>query len=193
MTFRSAPGLLPDRSVALPECAWRCPGLFRRPREFLFHPGAVGLLSIPPACQNCSHIDERVCDHSESDPPFHPFLSPIAAAVEPVPSFEHADPALAPRPPFLPLAEPAFLLVLASCRAVGRTIRDRDPLYPQRVCLPFVFRRIKTGIACQQLGRPPQPLLMEVHRSQQQRRVGWPLPAHRVVGNDLILGLLNLH
>ena len=73
------------------------------------------------------------------------------------------------------------------------TIWDRDPLHPQRMCLPFIFRRVKTGIAGQQLGRPPQPLLMQAHRFQQQGRVGRPLPAHRIVGNNLILGFLNLH
>ena len=83
--------------------------------------------------------------------------------------------------------------MLASCRAVGGTIRDRDPLHPQRVCLPFIFRRVKTGMACQQLGRPPQPLLMQAHRSQQQGRVGRPPPTHGIVGNNLILGFLNLH
>jgi hypothetical protein len=36
-------------------------------------------------------------------------------------------------------------------------------------------------------------LLMQAHRSQQQGRVGRPLPAHRIVGNNLILGFLNLH
>src|SRR5262249_55080592 len=122
-------------------------------------------LSVPPACQNSSHIDERVCDHPESDPPFHPFLSPIAAAVEPVPSFEHADSALAPRPPFLPLAEPAFLLVLASGRVGGGTFGDRAPLPPRRASPLFFFRRVKPGIPAQQLGRPPQPLLMPAHRS----------------------------
>ena len=63
------------------------------------------------------------------------------------------------------------------------TIWDRDPLHPQRMCLPFIFRRVKTGIAGQQLGRPPQPLLMQAHRRQQQGRVGRPLPAHRIVGD----------
>src|SRR6516164_7095736 len=190
----SGPRVVPDRSEALPECALVLPrAFFRRPREVLFPSRRRTALSIPPACQNSSHIDVRVCHHPASDPPFHPFLSPIAAAVEPVPSFEHADPALAPRPPFLPLAEPAFLLVLASGRAVGRTIRDRDPLHPQRVCLPLIFRGVKTSITSQPLGRPPQPLPMQAHRCQQQGRVGRPLPAHRIVGNNLILGFLYLH
>ena len=141
------------------------PRAFSVPEGSSVSPGRRTPLSAPPACQNSSHIDERVGDHPESDPPFHSFLSPIPAAVEPVPPFEHADPALAARPPFLPLAEPALLLVLAPRGAVGRTIRDRDPLHPQRVRLPFICRRVKTGIAGQQLGRPAQPLLMELHRS----------------------------
>ena len=78
-------------------------------------------LSTLPACQDSSHIDKCVGHYPESDPSFHAFLSPIPAAVEAVPPFEHADPALAARPPFLPLAEPAFLLVLPARRAPGRT------------------------------------------------------------------------
>src|SRR5207247_3670952 len=178
------------RVVQVPDSSWRgcCPGLLRSPEGTSVRPGCRTALSTPPACQNSSHVDECVGDHPESDPPVHPFLTPIPAAVQPVPPLEHADPALTARPPFLPLAEPAFLLVLPARRAARRTILDRDPLHPQRLCLPFIFRRVKPGITGQQLGRPPQPLLMEVHRSQQQSRVGRSLPAHRIVRNNLILG-----
>src|SRR5215831_4178820 len=140
MTFRAAPGLGQIDQGPCPSVHWCCPGFFRSPREVFSPAGGVRLY---PFLRLAKTLPILMSVSATTPNPTHrsiPFLSPIAAAVEPVPSFEHADPALAPRPPFLPLAEPAFLLVLASCRAVGGTIRDGDPLHPQRVCLPFIFR-----------------------------------------------------
>ena len=77
----SGPRGVPDRSGPCPSVRWCCPGLFRFPEGSCVSPGCRTALSIPPACQNSSHIDERVCNHPESDPPFHPCVSRIAAAV----------------------------------------------------------------------------------------------------------------
>src|SRR5215472_16160677 len=112
MIFPVRPGPRP-RGVALLPCSglhFCCPEL----------PYPGGRCSIPAGgprlyplfrLAKTAHIDKGVGDYPESQPPFHAFLSPIPAAVEAVPPFEHADPALAACPPFLPLAEPAFLLV----------------------------------------------------------------------------------
>src|SRR5215813_745816 len=125
MAFLAAPALC-QVFGGYSSCALVLPRVFRLPEASSVSPGCRTALSAPPACQNSSHIDERVGDHPETHPPFHAFLPPIPAAVEPVPPFEHADPALAACPPFLPLAEPALLLVLPPRHAVGRTIGDRD-------------------------------------------------------------------
>src|SRR5262249_9073390 len=75
------PRVMPDRSGPCPSVRWCCPGLFRSPEGSFVSPGCRTALSTPPACQNSSHIDERVSNHPESDPPFHPCVSPIPAAV----------------------------------------------------------------------------------------------------------------
>ena len=75
------PRVMPDRSGPCPSVRWCCPGLFRSPEGSFVSPGCRTALSTPPACQNSSHIDERVSNHPESDPPFHACVSPIPAAV----------------------------------------------------------------------------------------------------------------
>src|SRR5438093_12305492 len=108
MAFLASPGLC--RVVQGPYSSGRgcCPGLLRSPEGTSVRPGCRTALSTPPACQNSSHVDECVGDHPESDPPVHPFLTPIPAAVQPVPPLEHADPASQPVLHFCPLRNQRF-------------------------------------------------------------------------------------
>src|SRR6516162_9698356 len=81
--FSSGPRVVPDRSGALPECALLLPRAFSVPEGNSVSPECRSALSTPPDCQHSSHVDERVCDYPEPDPPFHALLSPISAAVSP--------------------------------------------------------------------------------------------------------------
>src|SRR6516225_1293118 len=77
----SGPRVVPDRSGALPECALLLPRAFSVPEGNSVSPECRSALSTPPDCQHSSHVDERVCDYPEPDPPFHALLSPLSAAV----------------------------------------------------------------------------------------------------------------
>ena len=63
--------------------------------------GGRGLL-----VEGAADVDEIVGDDAEADPAFHSVVALVAAAVEAVPAFGHADAALASGAPFLPLTEP---------------------------------------------------------------------------------------
>jgi hypothetical protein len=71
---------------------------------------------------------EVVGNHTEPDLDLtlHPGIAFVSAAVEPVPPLDHADAALAPGPPFLPIAELTLLLLAFALGALGRAIGDAD-------------------------------------------------------------------
>src|SRR5437764_370405 len=71
-------------------------------------------------------VEEIVGDHAEPDPALHSGFSLVAAAVEPVPPFDHADAAFASGPPFLAVAEPTLLLLAFALKTFGRAIGNRD-------------------------------------------------------------------
>ena len=75
-----------------------------------------------------ANVDEVVGNHTEPDPTLHPGIAFVSAAVEPMPTLDHADAALAPRPPFLPIAEPTLLLLAFALGALGRAIGNADAL-----------------------------------------------------------------
>src|ERR1035438_5301739 len=55
-------------------------------------------------------VDEIVGDHAEADPACHATITPVPTAVESVATLQHADAPFTAGPPFLPVAEPWFLL-----------------------------------------------------------------------------------
>ena len=71
-------------------------------------------------------VDEVVGNHTEPGLTLHPGIAFVSAAVEPVPPLDHADAALAPGPPFLPIAELTLLLLAFALGALGRAIGDAD-------------------------------------------------------------------
>src|SRR6266487_3802323 len=73
-----------------------------------------------------ANVDEVVGNHTEPDPTLHPGIAFVSAAIEPVPPLDHADAALAPGPPFLPIAEPTLLLLAFALGALGGAIGDAD-------------------------------------------------------------------
>src|SRR5437868_11671593 len=75
-------------------------------------------------------VEEIVGDHAEPDPALHSGIALVAAAVEPVPSFDHADAAFASGAPFLAAAEPALLLLAFALGAFGGAIGNRPRLTP---------------------------------------------------------------
>src|ERR1700681_1092750 len=57
-----------------------------------------------------------------------PRSPPVPAAVEPVAALQHADAAFTAGPPFLPVAEPGFLLFPLPFGALGVAIGNADAL-----------------------------------------------------------------
>ena len=73
-------------------------------------------------------VDESVGDDAEADPAFHSGVALVAAAVEAVSAFGHADAPLASGAPFLAVAEPALLLFAFARGAFGGAIGNADAL-----------------------------------------------------------------
>jgi hypothetical protein len=73
-----------------------------------------------------SHVDEIIGNHGESYPAFQSRFSFISAAIESVAPLDHANAPFASGPPFLALAEPAFLLFPLALGAFGGAIGNAD-------------------------------------------------------------------
>src|SRR5438874_1934732 len=72
-------------------------------------------------------------EHVAPGPALHSGIALVAAAVEPVPSLDHADAALASSAPFLAAAEPTLLLLAFALGAFGGTIGNGDAFDAHRV------------------------------------------------------------
>src|ERR1700738_5002164 len=68
----------------------------------------------------------HIPDHTEADPALHSSISSVPAAVETVPPLDHANASLAPGPPLLAVAEPAFLLLAFAFRALRVAVWNAD-------------------------------------------------------------------
>ena len=86
-------------------------------------------------CHPATDVDEGVGDDAEADPALHSTVAFVAAPIETVAPLYDADPSFTSRAPFLPVAEPPFLLHTIACRTLGGTIRYTDPFDAQ--CLGF--------------------------------------------------------
>src|ERR1035441_2370493 len=84
--------------------------------------------SFLPAGEDPADIDEVIADHTEPDPALHAALPLVAAAVEPAAALHHADAPFTTGPPFLPVAEPGFLLFPLPFGALGVAIGNADSL-----------------------------------------------------------------
>jgi len=83
----------------------------------------VGLLG-----HHAADVDQVVGNHPEADPALHSGISLVPAAIESVPSLDHADATLASGAPFLAVAESAFLLLAFALGALRGAIGDADAL-----------------------------------------------------------------
>jgi hypothetical protein len=89
------------------------------------------------SCFKCEGSDHDAClssksavrrDRAETNPALHAAFSPVAAATETMAALDDADAPLAPGAQFLPVAEPALLLLAPARRTLGGAIGDTDPL-----------------------------------------------------------------
>ena len=81
---------------------------------------------------DAADVDQVVGNHPEADPALDTGIPLVPAAIESMPSFDHADATLAAGPPFLAVAEPALLLLAqrrARCEASQHSQigSDRSP------------------------------------------------------------------
>ena len=99
------------------------------------------------ACfSSTADVDEVVGDHAEPDPALHAGIAFVAAAVEPVSPFDHADAPLASGPPFLAVAEPALLLLALALGALGGAIGNADAFDALAFAAPHSWRsRTRVG------------------------------------------------
>src|SRR6516225_7678226 len=135
-------------------------------------------------------VDQVVGDHAKADPALDAGLASVSAAVQTVPSLDHADAALGAGPPLLPLAEPALLLLALALRALGGAIRDANALDAFGLCGGLVFARVEAGIGGHQVRRAPQPRLMGLDRRHQDILVAGPPIVDLIGDDDLVLRLL---
>src|SRR6202011_1573470 len=94
------------------------------------------------------------------DPPLHSGIPLVQAAIEPVPSLDHADATLAAGPPFLAVAEPALLLLAFTLGAFGRAVGDADALDALGFRGRLVLGRVEAGIRRHQVRCATQRCLM---------------------------------
>src|SRR2546421_120709 len=108
-----------------------------------------------------------------------------------MPALEHTDAALTAGAPLLKLFEPALLLPLLARRTFGGMARNRNSAYSDLLSLGFIGSREESGIRSHLPWSIAKQFHMLFQSGHQQGRIGGPLLADLVVGNDLVLGLLN--
>src|SRR5215467_15859550 len=72
--------------------------------------------------QNPPNVDQVIGDNSESDPSIHPVLAAIPTPIQPVSSFQNADPTFATGSPLLAFSEPTRLLSFTNKRILCRPV-----------------------------------------------------------------------
>ena len=93
---------------------------------------------VAPLGQRASNINEVIRNHTEPDPAFHSIITFVPAAIETVPPLGDADAPLRSGPPFLTLAEPAFLLLAFAFCAFGGAIGNANAFDALRFGLSFL-------------------------------------------------------
>src|SRR5580658_4126908 len=138
-------------------------------------------------------VDDVVGDDAETHPAVHSDGTLVSAAVEAVSPFDDADASLASGAPFLAVAEPALSLLALAFRAFGRAIGNANALDPLRLCGGFILGGIECGVRRYQTRRASQQGLMGLDGRDQQVRIIGPLRVDLVIGDDLVLRLLQFH
>src|SRR5262249_2517685 len=91
-------------------------------------------------------VDDVVGDNAEANPAVHSVEAFVAAAIETVSPLDHADAPLASGPPFLPIAEPALLLLAFALGAFAGAIGNAHALDAHRLRRRVVFGGIEGGV-----------------------------------------------
>src|SRR5271157_2168417 len=112
-------------------------------------------------------MDEIVGDHSESHPALHPAISFVEASPQAVSSLENTDSALTTCPPFLPAAEPGFLLLPLPFGALGAAIGNADALHAFFVRLLFIGGRVEGRVTRDHAWRASQLLFVRLDTRNQ--------------------------
>lgn len=97
-------------------------------------------------------VDEIIRDHAQSDPPLHSVHALIAAAVETVPPFQHANASFAAGSPLLSLFEPAFLLLAFEFGAFGGATGNGNTFHTFLLRDGYIPGRIESGIGGGRVG-----------------------------------------
>src|ERR1700730_1334909 len=138
-------------------------------------------------------VDDVVGDDAESHPTVHSDESLVAAAVETMSPFDDADTALASGAPLLAVAEPTLFLLAFAFEAFGRAIRNADAFDTLRLRGGLILGGVERSVRRHQTRRASQPCLMRFDGCNQQVRIIRSPSVDFVIGDDLILRLLQLH
>ena len=149
-------------------------------------------------------VDEIIADHANAHPALHATITPVPAAVEPVAALQHADAAFTTGPPFLPVAEPGFLLFplpfgalsaqrsllsLPNLAAAVQTVvaapgQLRHPLIvadPAPLTVPQMITAMRRGI-----GRNPRLVPVPPRWLEKMFRLTGHLELYRPLGGPLV-------
>jgi len=143
-------------------------------------------------CHGIADGEEIVADHAPAHPTPHAVVALVSASVEAVAALDHADAPLGSGPPLLPVAEPALLLFAFALGALGGAIGNANPLDAFGLRGSLVLARVKGRIRRHQVRRPSKPGLMALDCRDQQVGIVGPPIIDFVVGDNLVLGLLQL-
>src|SRR5215468_8509843 len=125
--------------------------------------------------QCVAHADQIIGDDAETDPALHAALAAIAAAAETMPALDYADASLTSRPPFLPVAEPALLLLAPARRTLGGAIGYAHPFDTFGLSRSFVLGRVEARIRGYEARRAPHDGFVCLDSGDEQVRVGGTL------------------
>ena len=150
-------------------------------------------LDARPAGEYPTDVDEIVCDDAEPDPPVHASVAFIAVPRQSVSTLHHTDAAFTPRPPALPVLEPALLLFSLALGALGGSIGNTDSFDALRVRRVFIGARVERGVRGHEPRRLSKDLRVRLDARQEQIGIAGPVVVDFVVRDDLLLRLLELH
>src|SRR6059036_3602397 len=125
-------------------------------------------------------------DDTEPHPTLHPALAAVSAAPQTMTALERTDPSFTARSP----AEGQAGNSRAGC---ARLARKHDMPDSALVRDAFIHRRGKATVSDGELRRAAKELDMSVQGGSPQAAVSLPALTHRVIGDELRLGLLDLH
>src|SRR6202521_4495025 len=138
-------------------------------------------------------VDDVVGDDAERDPAVHSDEALVTAAPEAMAPFDHTDASLASGAPFLAVAEPALFLLALAFKAFGGAIGNADAFDAFRLRGGLVLGGVERGVRRHQTRRACQQRLMLLDGGNQQIRIIRAPIVDFVIGDDLVLCLLQFH